>query len=118
MSIQDLQNELYEKAEAEQQQYLADMKTKPPEEIIKAAYKITMREEILSAFNEQFTFLNEKQLKALLKKDCPIAACYDDWQNSTGLDMQALQDCISDYADDLVKAEAEKANKRKQEPER
>ncbi len=119
MTTQELREKLFQKAEAEQKQFIDEMKLKPPQEIIDAAYRIVAREDVLMALNPSNQFLNEKQVKALLKENYPLEMCYDEWMRFDGLDMSMMQDTISDCADKLIREnEQAKANRRKNEPER
>lgn len=113
----DLRLKLYEKAKAEQESYLAELKQKPPEEIIASAYEKTMRDDILIIFENED--LPEKQVKELLKIDEPIASCYACWLHNDYSHMDMLRDTVSEFANDLVKHNDEqKKAKKKHEPER
>lgn len=113
----DLRQKLYERAKAEQERYVAELKQKPPDEIIASAYEKTVRDDILTIFENED--LPEKQVKELLKIDEPIASCYARWLYNDYSHMDMLHDTISEFADDLVKHNMEqKKAKKKYEPER
>lgn len=66
MKMKSLKNRAYEKLNSEMNEYLNEVKTKPPGEIIKSAYEITYKEEILCLFDGGKTF-SDKQYRAVLK---------------------------------------------------
>ena len=67
----ELNTRLYEKMEAEQQQYREWLLAQPPDEILNHTYEYTMRQDILMAMEEMG--LSDKQARALLKSPCPLA---------------------------------------------
>lgn len=52
----ELNTQLYEKMEAEQQQYREWLLTQPPDEILNHTYEYTMRQDILMAMEEMDLF--------------------------------------------------------------
>lgn len=113
----DLRQKLYEKAKAEQEKYVAELKQKPPEEIINSSYEKVIRDDILCIFENED--LPEKQVKELLKIDEPIASCYARWLHNDYSHMDMLHDTVSEFADDLIKHNKEqKKAKKKHDPER
>ena len=112
----ELKDLLYEKMRKEQDNFIEKLKHSSPEEIIEEAYRITLREDILSVIDSDV--LNAKQMSALIKTECPLAVCYDVWLKTDYSHMDDLRCVISDYADEIIK-ENEKAKKKKRsEPER
>lgn len=112
-TIKDL---LYEKMSKEQDNFIEKLKHSSPEEIISKAYEKIMRDDILMLFEDDF--LDTKQMKALLKLEYPLSACYDEWLKNDCTYMDMLRDTVDDFSKDLVK-EHEKARKKKRfEPER
>lgn len=69
---EQLETRLYEKMAQENEEYLAEMKTKPAEEIIDSAYQIAWRENVLLLF-EDSTELNLRQLQLLVDLSSPLA---------------------------------------------
>ena len=72
----ELKDLLYEKMIKEQDNFIEKLKHSSPEEIISAAYEKVMRDDILMLFDDDF--LDTKQMKALLKLEYPLSACYDE----------------------------------------
>ena len=71
---------------------------------------------ILMLFEDDF--LDDKQIKALLRLERPLSACYDEWLKNDCSYMDMLRDTVDDFSKDLVN-EHEKAKKKKRfEPER
>ena len=57
--------------------FLAEMKTKSPDEIISRAYEIACRDNFLMLFENE-TDLNKRQLEMLMEFDHPLEALFDD----------------------------------------
>lgn len=117
--IEQLRQQLYEKAVHEQQQFVEQLKLLPPEQIIDAAYEKVMRDDILMTFEDDF--LNEKQVKELLKLQYPLSACYNEWMDTDCSYMEVLRDTIDDFANELIKEnepEQKKPDRKKDEYER
>lgn len=84
-----LESQLHEKMLAENEAYLADMKTRPVDEIIQSAYQIAWRENMLYLF-ESTTSLTPRQLEVLLELEQPLSELYDRW---LGQDSQEMDLC-------------------------
>ena len=111
---------LYKRMAAEQERFVEQLKYKPPEDIIEAAYEKVMRDDILMTFEDD-NFLSDKQIKELLGFDYPLSACYYEWMDSDCSHMDMLRDTISDFTDELIKKreqEKAKSHKKNDEPER
>ena len=111
-----LQDTLYDKAKAEQNSYIAELKQMPPEKIIEVSYEKVMRDDILMIFEEHS--LSDAQAKELLKFKNPLAECYDRWLKADCSHMDMLHDTISDFADKLVQQIEERKKTKKHQPER
>jgi regulator of RNase E activity RraB len=113
----DLQTRLYERAKAEQERFISDLKLKSPEEIINSSYEKVIRDDILTIFENDK--LPKEQVKELLKLKEPLGACYARWLYNDYSHMDMLRDTIDELADELLKYNKEqKKTKKKQEPER
>lgn len=112
----------YQKASKEQDAFIEHLKTLPPEQIIDRSYEKAMRDDILMTFENDYMseYLSEKQVKELLKLDCPLAACYAEWLDTDVSHMDMLRDTIDGYAKRLVEENEEQKqnNKKRHEPER
>ena len=72
-----LSEQLYDKALNEMNAVLDDLKTKPPEEIIENAYKITVRQDLMMILEfEEFT---PYEIEVLAKLDHPLQVLYEQW---------------------------------------
>lgn len=119
VNTNDFRERLYRKAAQEQEQFVDNLKLQPPDKIIEAAYEKVMRDDILMLLEPDNDFLDDKQVKALLKLDYPLSACYDEWLNNDCSYMDMLRDTVTDFAEGLAeKTEQQKAQKKKHEPER
>ena len=74
----ELENQIYEKMSQENAAFLAEMKTKSPDEIISRAYEIACRDNLLMLFEDE-TSLSERQLAVLTEFEHPLSQLYTDW---------------------------------------
>ena len=107
MTKEQLENKLYERMSAENKTFLADLKTKPADEIISHAYEIACRDNFLMLL-EYETSLNQRQLEVLMEFDHPLEALFDDWINRDSDEMDRFRDSVEACADDILKDRAEK----------
>ena len=111
--MKDLRKQLYDKAAAEQKNFIEKLKVMPPEVIIQSAYEKVIRDDILSVF--EGSDLPISHVKELLKQPFPLSACYDEWLSNDYSHMQDIRDTITEFADSLIQHRKEK---HKNEPER
>ena len=104
---EELETMLYERMSAENEAYLADLKTKLPEDIIFHSYATAVRSDILLLFEDE-TPLNPKQLEALLEYEHPLEELFEDWTGRDCDELDHLRDSIEACADDILKERAEK----------
>lgn len=103
---EQLENQLYEKMSAENEAFLADLKTKPAEEIIQNAYQIAWRENMLYVFDSPTT-LTPQQLNVLLELKQPMAELYNCWLKQDTEEMNLLRGCLESHSNDILKHRAE-----------
>lgn len=101
-----LESQLHEKMLAENEAYLADMKTRPVDEIIQSAYQIAWRENMLYLF-ESTTSLTPRQLEVLLELEQPLSELYDRWLGQDSQEMDLLRGCLENHADHILERKAE-----------
>lgn len=97
LSTEELQNLLYKELVQEYDEFIEDLKKLPPKEIIENSYKKVMFEDIVSSFEREVSYLNKKQLIALLKFKCPLYMCYEAWMDTDYSHMEMLRDSIIEY---------------------
>lgn len=107
------QDQLYERMSAEYDDFLEELKTKPPGKIIEAAYEKVFKEDILMTF-ESGGFSDE-QITALLALEEPLDSLYRDWLDTDASYMDILRDSIDSAADFYV---AEQKKEQRLEPKR
>ena len=112
----ELKDLLYEKMSKEQDNFIEKLKHSSPEEIISAAYEKVMRDDILMLFEDDF--LDDKQIKALLRLERPLSACYDEWLKNGCSYMDMLRDTVDGFSEDLVKEHEKVKKKKRSEPQR
>ena len=77
-----LNQRVWKKMQAELDGFIAELKTKPPDEIIESAYELTYKEDILQSFDFDFEVnhpLTNEQAKALLSLKIPLDYLYQEW---------------------------------------
>ena len=100
---EELTTRLYEKMEAEQQQYREWLLTQPPDEILNHTYEYTMRQDILMAMEEMD--LSDKQARALLKSPCPLADVYEHYRNQEHGHMEQIRSAVESRANKVMREE-------------
>lgn len=112
----ELKDLLYEKMSKEQDNFIEKLKHSSPEEIISKVYEKIMRDDILMLFDDDF--LDTKQMKALLKLEYPLSACYDEWLKNDCSYMDMLRDTVDDFSENLARNQEQAKKKKRSEPER
>lgn len=105
--IEELTNQVYEKVNNELKMFKEELKTKGIDEVIKNAFKITIREEIVDMFYGTSNY-SEYGLKALLELDNTLESLYDDWIDTDVSIHNFLEDTTADYISDLEEEYIEK----------
>lgn len=103
MNSEELTTRLYEKMQAEQQQYQEWLLTQPPNEILNHAYEYTIREDILMAMEEHS--LTGKQARALLKSPCPLEDVYKHYSKQEHGYMDDIRNAIDTRANAVMREE-------------
>ena len=97
---------LYDKALAELNTYLENMKTKPPQEIINSAYQIVNKQDLLMILESaEFT---PAELNVLNGLDHPLQVLYEEWLPVEDRHMEELRDSVQSYLDTRLQYRAEK----------
>lgn len=102
---EELETRLYERMAQENKAFLADLKSKPPDDIIHHAYEIACKDNLLMLFEEEPN-LTPRQLETLLEFDQPLAALYEDWINRDTEEMDAFRSSIEGCANDILEHRA------------
>lgn len=113
---EEMENQLYERMEQENKDFIADLKTKTPDEIISHAYEVACRQDILMLFEDE-TSLSERQLATLLEFEHPLAELYADWINRDTDEMEHFRDSVISYANDILDNRAEEKYSNPNEPQ-
>ena len=102
----ELETRLYERMSQENTAFLAEMKTKSPDEIISRAYEIACRDNLLILFEDE-TSLSERQLAVLNEFEHPLSQLYTDWLSRDTDEMDAFRDSIACCANDILRKRVE-----------
>lgn len=89
-----LNQKVWEKMQAELDRFIAELKTKPPGEVIEFAYELTYKEDILQSFDfglDGNCPLSNKQAKALLSLKHPLDYLYQEWLDYDGSVLDTLR---------------------------
>ena len=103
---EELESRLYERMSQENKAFIAELKSKPPDEIIRNAYEIACRENLVMLFETE-TSLSVRQLETLLEFEHPLAELYDDWLDRDTDEMDVLRSSIENCADEILNHRAE-----------
>lgn len=92
---------LYEKLAKEHNDFVESLKSKPPEEIIKASYEKVMKDDLLSVF--EYADFPQSRAKALYKLDKPLDALYQEWLHNDMSYMDMLRDTAENRMESAFK---------------
>ena len=70
---------LYEKVQAEYDDFIAEMKCKPADEIIESAYQIVIKDEITVFCRDCSPKLTDRQFEALLSSKNALYEVFEQW---------------------------------------
>lgn len=96
MTITKMQ-EICRRAEEEMQMFVSALKAKPVNEVIDAAYELTIKRELLCVI--QNAEVEESALKKLSGCEYPLACLYDEWLSNDYSFLDCLRDTVRDYAE-------------------
>ena len=108
MEGKDLTTLVYEKMQAEQEQFKSWLAKQSPEEILNNAYQYAVKEDILFSFD--VLELEDDQAAALLSSPSPLEDVYKEFSKRETGYMDILRDCVEDRAKQLIKAREEVIN--------
>ena len=101
----DYNDLLYEKAQKEYDNLIAELKELPSEQVIERAYEKVIKENILCILEDSQR--DQKEAKALYLEKYPLDRAYQDWLKSDVSETAMLRDSIDDTAKDVVKERRE-----------
>lgn len=93
--MENIKQDIYLRAEKEYQDFLNDVAKLPKKEIVRCAYEITIKEDILSILEE---VLSDNEAKALSNTAFPLSAVYNEWLKNDYSHMDLLRHTVSDFA--------------------
>ena len=97
----DYNDLLYEKAQKEYNDLIAELKELPSEQVIERAYEKVIKENILCILEDSQR--DQKEAKALYLEKYPLDRAYQDWLKSDVSGTAMLRDSIDDTANDESK---------------
>lgn len=101
MIKKDYNTILYDKMKAELDRFIAELKTRTPEQIIELAYELTIKEDLLSVFeNTDFT---QEEARALNNQKYPLDSLYQEWLSNDLTYMDQLRETVDDKIKSAVK---------------
>lgn len=101
MTKKDYNALLYDKMKAELDKFIAELKTKSPEQIIELAYELTIKEDLLSIFEN--TDFSQEEAKALYSQKYPLDSLYQEWLSNDLTYMDQLRETVDDKIISAVK---------------
>ena len=106
MIRKDYNTLLYDKMKSELDKFIAELKTKTPEQIIELAYELTIKEDLLSIFEN--TDFSQEEAKALYSQKYPLDSLYQEWLSNDLTYMEQLRETVDDKIKSAVKEMKEK----------
>ena len=101
MTEEELNTQLYERMFEEQERFHDELLGMSPQDILDNAYKYVMREDLLLSL--EYNDLSEKQCRALLKSETPLADLFERWENHEGSHMEEVWGVIESYANEIIR---------------
>lgn len=92
---------LYEKVQAEYDNFIEKLKQMTPEQVIEKAYEKVAKENMVMAIQDKELTLSEA--KALCREQYPLDRMYQEWLDTDVSKMQMLKDSIDETAKKAVK---------------
>lgn len=92
---------LYEKVQNEYNEFIAQLKQMPPEEIIEYSYQKVIKEDIVCIIENDD--LSPHKAKALLQLRNTLQDLYDEWLSTDYSQMEALRDVVAQRAESALK---------------
>lgn len=89
--------EICHRAEEEMQALISSLKARPVNEVLDAAYELTIKRELLSIF--QNSDIDPHIANKLYECPCPLACLYDEWLSNDYSFWDSLCDTMRDYAE-------------------
>ncbi len=93
----DGMQEICNRAEKEFRSFVSSLKVRPVNEVIDAAYELTMKREFLSVI--QNADVEESALIKLTGCEYPLSALYNEWLSNDYSFLDCLRDTVRDYAE-------------------
>lgn len=90
-----MKKQLINRIHAEHEEFLAELKQKPADEIIRKAYEICYREEFVSILESDY--MTEEKIAKLLKLPNPVGFLYDEWLKTDASVCEMLEEVITNY---------------------
>lgn len=88
---EQLMNRIY----TEHEEWLAELKQKPADEIIRKAYEICYREEFISILEGYY--LADEEIEKLLQLPNPVGFLYGEWLKTDAGVCEMLEDVVNDF---------------------
>ena len=100
MDNRSLKDLLLEKVNKEHDEYIKQLMTLSPDEIINRAYEKVMYDDIAIAI--EYSALLQGQIIKLLNLEYPLSACYSEWQKRDETYMDRLVNTVEEFAEKLI----------------
>ena len=100
MTNEELNLKLFNKILDEQQAYRDYLMGQPAEEILRNAYELAIREDILLSF--EYNDFTDEQAEALLSSETPLADIFRQFEQIESDHMELIRGCIETRANDLI----------------
>ena len=88
----------------ENNRFLEDMKKRPPEEIIRSAYEIVIKEQIAMFVSEVLQVIDENKVDALLSSKNTLDEIYKEWIENDSFADTDIEVIVDNTADKIIAA--------------
>lgn len=106
MENSDYNELLQKKISKELSDFINELKTKTPEEVIESAYELIIKEDIASVF--ECINYSQQEAKALYEEKFPLEACYQEWLHND----QTYMDIIVQTVEDKIRSSVSQRRKK------
>lgn len=103
-----MKDQLIDRIYAEHEEWLAELKKKPADEIVRKAYEICYREEFISIL-ECYNF-DDEEIEKLMQLPNILDILYDEWLKTDASICQMLKDVVTDFLYEIEKEECDNEN--------
>jgi hypothetical protein len=112
MDEEKIREEVYNNLQKEYDDFIENLKSQTPDEIISHSYEKVIKEELISMFYPESDKFDINDIRALRKNKNSLEELYQGWMDADGGIHQILEDSVNDTIDFIKKNQKEKSMER------